>query len=801
VSFGAWVLVPLALGVLALGLGLLVERLAGRRIDGALLLPLGVATVIVVAGLTTRVGTTAGFTTPLVVAMALLGFALGWRRLRSSRPDPWAAVAAFAVFAAVIAVLVGGIGTTFTGYTVLDDTAVHLLLLDHVGQEGHAVPEAVRSSTDAFTAGYLNTDYPLGAQLPVLVGSQLTGVDIAWAYVPTLAVLLAAMALALFSLAGRVAEQGWQRAAMAAIPAQTGLLYAYALQGSIKEVGVAYVVALVAALVSGVLDGTPSARGLLPIAVAVAASIGVLSLAALPWLGVPLAALAAVLLLRAGRERAPRVMVALLTAAGAAALLALPSLLGARNFVTVARAVLEQAADLGNLARPLETVQVFGIWPNGDYRLELMSNETAVKLLIAVAAFAAVLGLISLTLRARRSPGPLIYVVGSLVACAYLLRSGSPYADGKTLAVASAAVVFAALAGAAWLWGTRLRILGGLLTVAIAGGVLWTNALAYHDVALAPHDRFAELDRIGELVEGDGPTLFDEYEQFAPYFLRRAEPVGAPGAQLRYKNPEAQAALEGGKLPRDLDQLDWRWVREHPYVVVRRSPFASRPGSGYDLAWRGEYYELWKRDRSTRVLAHVAPPDGPTSRSVVPCSTLRRLSKRAAALPAGRFVYARRSVAGVVLPSEAIRKPRGWMVAPNDPTAMFVAGPGEVDWTVSVPRGGEWNAWLAGPFGRGFELLANGRRVGDVSYELGNPGQYLRLGTLRLRAGRHKLRLIRDGGDLRAGNGRGDAPLGPLVLERAGADTARSRIQEIPPSAYRRLCGKPVDWAEVVDKR
>ena len=42
-----WVLLPLVLGLLSLGCGLLVETVSGTRIPGALLLPLGFALVVV----------------------------------------------------------------------------------------------------------------------------------------------------------------------------------------------------------------------------------------------------------------------------------------------------------------------------------------------------------------------------------------------------------------------------------------------------------------------------------------------------------------------------------------------------------------------------------------------------------------------------------------------------------------------------------------------------------------------------------------------------------------------------------
>jgi hypothetical protein len=78
----AWVLYPLALGALSLGLALLLERAAGWRLPGALLLPAGLATVIALSRLITEPSADAPFALPLLVVLALVGYALGHARLR-----------------------------------------------------------------------------------------------------------------------------------------------------------------------------------------------------------------------------------------------------------------------------------------------------------------------------------------------------------------------------------------------------------------------------------------------------------------------------------------------------------------------------------------------------------------------------------------------------------------------------------------------------------------------------------------------------------------------------------------------
>ena len=89
------------------------------------------------------------------------------------------------------------------------------------------------------------------------------------------------------------------------------------------------------------------------------------------------------------------------------------------------------------------------------------------------------------------------------------------------------------------LFAAPARVPGALVIAALAGGVLWSNALAYHDVTLAPRAPLAELQHIGELLAGKGPTFVNEYEVYADrHFLRE----GAPVEPAEYRTRHAAAA-------------------------------------------------------------------------------------------------------------------------------------------------------------------------------------------------------------------------------------------------------------------
>jgi hypothetical protein len=65
--------------------------------------------------------------------------------------------------------------------------------------------------------------------------------------------------------------------------------------------------------------------------------------------------------------------------------------------------------------------------------------------------------------------------------------------------------------------------------------------------------------------------------------------------------------------------------------------------------------------------------------------------------------------------------------------------------------------------------------------------------TLRLAAGVHRVELERPGGGLAPGDG-APSVVGPLVFER----TDSRRLESVAIAHARRLCGRRLDWVELV---
>ena len=720
----AWLVFPALLALLSLGLGLLVDRLGGARLPGTLLIPVGLAAIIVIARAAMTWDLTAELGTPLVVIGAVAGLVLGRERVWPLRIDRWAALAAALVFAVFAAPVVLGGSASFAGYTILGDTAVHFVLADRIATDGTSLSGLEPSSYRQTLEAYFASGYPLGAHAALAAVRPLAFADVAWVFQPFLACLAAAFALTLVGLLETVVASPWRRAAVAALAAQPALAYSFAMQGSVKELATLWLVALFTALAVS--------RQVIPLAVAAAAGVAAIGVAVLAWLG-PVLLVGLWLVARASPRDHRRTA---LTAAGFAALLlvlSIPTLIDLGDYLDVTETVVTTQQELGNLLKPLSVAQLFGVWLTGDYRLLPPSGSGIDKLevtygLIGVVGVAALFGIAWLV--RRRQLAPLLFLAVSLVALAYVTRRGSPWADAKALAIASPAVLLVAALGPVALDARGSRVEALVLAVAIAGGVLVSNALVYHEVSLAPRERLAELDDVAERAEGRGPLLYTEFEEFGKHFLRDSAPVGAsesttvPG--LTPVTPEGTSGQFG--YPVALSALRPEDVERFPLLLLRREPDPDPPPSGYSLEWSGRYYELWSRDGGGR---------GERCRGAAPPAELR--------------------TAELALPED-------WTRRTDDPTLVQTVGPGTVTGRIEVRRQGRQELWLRGSFGREVDVRIDGRDAGSVRDELAQPANWIELGSVALDPGEHRVELVRSGGNLAPGNGDGPRTLGSLVL-------------------------------------
>lgn len=818
----SWVLFPLVLVAIGAGWGVIVERAAGARVNGALLLPLGLAAALVLAGTLTAFTATAPAAATVVACGAVAGLLFAWPGRRLSL---WPLLGALGVLLAYGApVLLSG-QATFLGFIKLDDTATWFNIIDNVMSHGRSAA-GLPSSTYSLNFGQANPAYPLGSFMLPGVARALVGVDIAWVFQPYLACCGAAVALCLYALMEPLVASARIRALLAFVAAQSALLYGYSLWGGIKELTAAFLLVLGAALIAAILSRRPERpRELLPLAVAAGALIQTLGVGAAGWVAPAFALVAGSWLLRGRRAQELRAsVVSLAWLAGLTAAFVVPVWTVLAGFLENRGNLIDQlfssgqstAVKFGNLDHPLSGFQLAGIWPVQDFRLTAPTIPSV--LLIGLVLIAAAAGLL-VGIR-RRQFGVALYVAIALIGCGVIYFAGAtPWVTGKTLAISSPALLAAALTGGGMLWGqwSRHRVAGAagaLVVAALAGGVLWSNALAYSDVTLAPRARLAELQHIGGLVAGKGPTFVNEYEVYADrHFLREGAPV-EPAEYRSVTLPLRDGMALTKSAEADLDSFPLSTLEPYRSIVTPRSPTESRPPSIYRLVWQGNYYQLWQRpaNPSTRILEHIplgesnalpycgVAENGPFEPecsvdpvATPPCPQIQGIARRALREHARLVAYQR--PAPIVARGDQTLWPGRWL---HDRAARTLTPttPGTAVSHIAVANTERYELWLGGSFARGFEVSVDGDRVGTVKNELSAFGGYVHVADLLLEAGVHKFALTYPHADLAPGSG--DNELTSLSAIALQPQSPTSELIEVAPQQAYHLCGRPLDWIEIV---
>ena len=795
-EIASWLALPLLAWLMSVGWALAIERAARLQLPDALLVPLGFTTTMALALL----GHSIDLPWWLVVAVLLVVPAAA---LLVLRPMPrrllagWAGIAALATFLLYLAPTLFAGRWTWAGYNLLNDTAYQFLLADWI-RSGAGLPAAGLSTTADGLRSYVLTDYPLGshAQLAALTAPRRIGVEVGYqAYIAPAA---AVGAMAAWYLARAASVRPFAAAVCATVALGANLTLHYALQGSIKEIAFVSTLLVMAAMARFLLESPNVIGAAVLVGVAAAGALAAYSAAALPYLGVLAIVAAAGLVL--GRElpvRRPWIPVA--AGAAAAVLLALPSLPAVVGFArTVVGVYVDPTAGgggspLGQLQSPLPLWHLAGVWLNGQYIFPLSGRGASVTHVIATVMFVvAAVGLVYAVVRRRWSI--LLLALPPLVALAAVCSSVTPYVDAKMFAIAAPAVVGTAAIAVALL-ARRSLPLGLLLALPLAAAVAGSDAMALHDVRLAPTDRMADIQDVGEHYRGRGLMLFNEFDELAKYFARDAR-IDQPTDSTAPIFVELRHREDWGGRSYDLDQETSDFVQRFPYLILRRKPSASRPPSNYRLDYINRSYEVWRKTDAPTPALHVPLGDirhrygeSPYAAAVPSCAAVRRVARGAdagaqlvAAVPPERHI--------LELPND-MRTSRGWVPDPLNPGMLAMHTPGEAVGRLDV-RGGSYELWVRASLGRPVDVLVDGRRVGSA-VGINTPGGWLRGGRVELGHGRHMIEIRRRGGRPKVGDG---AP--SIVGAVAVQATDRGRLITVSPDRATHLCGRNLDWIEVV---
>ena len=789
----SWLLYPVLLAVAALGHGLLLRRILGGP-STLLVLPLGFASMIVVC--TLLMGTSwhgaawVGIVVPAAIGLlAGRGEPAAWRR--APRADwAWPAAAALGVFAIFAApVLLSG-ENSFTGYSTITDIANHFDLSARLISAGRVGPSVVDSSYAESLRKLLGASYPTGLHSLLGAWSELLGRELAWLYQPTLAFAAPMAALGAYGVLRWARLPAGLRAFGALIVVQPNLLYAYGLGAGFKELFAMTMILVTTAILIEAFERP--GRALLAAAVPMLAGYDAFAGAIAPWLGllVVIFALAAALRwprLRAlGRGRRGAVV-------GVAALvvsLAVAHVLSSSTSFTSTpglETVITSQTDLGNLAAPLDPLTSAGIWLTGDYRFPLSTHVGLTHALIYLLIALAALGALSALWRRRPEIAALAGAAG-ITLLVVPPRTG-PWVDAKIFAITGALVLALAFFGLGALaalrrWGTPLAWALGLV---VGGGVLYGNALAYHNTTLAPRARLDEIAAIGRQYAGQGPALAPSFDEYAEYFLRNLPTVGRV-------NPPNGFPGSAPQFGADIDQIDFHFVESFRLLVLRRNPARSRPPSNYRLVDRTRFYDVWQRvGDGSAILTHNDLYVGRSQRTASYC---RGLAKQLAAHPGEPVRWGVQYEPFTWLPTDGRWSPN-WVPDPAG-GALHTRGPGHADGAVQVPAAGRYEVWQTGSFERPTKISIDGRLVATLSRLSDYPGEAVLAGVVRLSKGSHKLEIRRGGGGLGPGNGdaSGSRYVGPLYL--VSTSDRGGRVISSRPRAAFRICrsARRLDWVE-----
>jgi hypothetical protein len=477
------------------------------------------------------------------------------------------------------------------------------------------------------------------------------------------------------------------------------------------------------------------------------------------------------------------------------ALLAVPSLITFRTFFQVANTGQGStgvgAVQFGQLLRALPLSQVSGVWLSGEYRLAIASHHAGLLTVLASAAILlAIVPSLAWTLWRRQTGLLLLFGMIGLVLLIVYPRV-SPYAQGKLLAISSPAIVLVALAGLASVRGHRTAILAMAVGGALSLGVFASDLLAYSHDRVAPTARIEAIRATGDHFAGQGPVLWNEFEEYAKYFARAAK-ISAPFEAITPQQVQLRSPTYFYGHYFDLDQETLAFVEGYPIIVTRRSPAASRPPANYRLVYQNAYYLGWRRMSQPQVLEHLPLQQLYSPMQQVMCGALAPIVAKA---PRGSELVA------AVAPEESWFEPLsdpqrsgGWTPDPNQAGGVYTPTGGHAEGVLTVRRAGSYAVWVQGDFPRAVEVQVDGRTVGSVSGS-NTPGQWLQAASLRLSPGKHRVRVVKAAGHRHFGPGEwATGTIGAVALQRETPE----RLQTLPLTHWRTLCGTEADWVEVV---
>jgi len=797
-----WVLVPFTLLLVCYGLGLLVAMSVGKPMNATITISLGFLVITIIGSLlvsSTKIAPYSALTIGILGFGSFL-FALIMKR-GFFRIDFLSGLAGLITYLAYGLPLIAYGSPSWAGWIKLDDQATFLAVTDRLMNVGRTIPDPVLSTYQRVIQTIFDThaghfSYPVGSFMPLGVMSKVTGVESAWLFQPYLA-FCAGLTAGLFVIVLRSYLKSRNAIfSISVISVLASTLYSYAMWGAIKEL-----VILVPLTTFG-LTLFAALRSKTP---AVYYFLTGISLASLFYVGgsaslgfvAPILFIAVLLKFPSKNRRRLNAIFVI----GALCAVGITYYLRAANN-PIAMFLIPVLGDQGNMVRALHLGQIMGIWPAADFRMESqypLATYILITLALLFSAFGAYFSI-------RRRLWIIPTLLGTVLAVTLNAHFwGGIWLSGKATAIASPFFLLAAGVGfhAAWdeirfsrnRYLTRFKTHYGIAALALVVGisVVGSDLITYKNVWLAPNSQMKDLQKIGKLFAGQGPTLMTEYSVFGSrYFLRKSDAEAA--SELRV---HVIPTRDGQQVPKgfaaDIDLFDGATIDYFNLLVLRKSPNSSRPPLNYSLAYSGNNYEVWKKSNTKLTVKAMLPLGDTFSSGATPnCDTVEKFL--ASRTPGDRIYKVVRSPDYVVDFSVG-DLPVNWVPVLPNTGAVDRVGSGSFSRSLTINASGDYGIYLAGSHPGRVEVQVDGVRVysGSMIFE-GNPFLTNPLGKLRLDAGIHTV-TVSYSSPLLAPGADSSSRFGPIYFSTQVAGDAK--VQAVKAAEIPNLCQENLDWIAI----
>jgi hypothetical protein len=275
-----------------------------------------------------------------------------------------------------------------------------------------------------------------------------------------------------------------------------------------------------------------------------------------------------------------------------------------------------------NTYGPVSPLEVLGVWPASNYRLNAAGGAQLTGLATLIAAVAILLGGVW-WLRRRNFAVP-----GALAGCTVLylasLASSGEYSQAKALMIAAPLAMLIAIRPLLINVGRRRdpksrygsfsgpsagvgRLGWSVLAVVFVAGAAYSSLLVLRDTPIGPPGHGSELQALIPIVHGE-PVLYAGQDRYAAYELMGADThvplVEFPDADVS-PNPEKPFDTGDAYSPIEFDSFSHGTLERFPYVITGRAAWNSEAPTGFKRVAATPSYILWKRTGTPPENRHV----------------------------------------------------------------------------------------------------------------------------------------------------------------------------------------------------